>query len=277
MSSKPWFAWFPADYKAKTAHLNFLEDAAYRRMLDAYYERRAPLPADPVALYRIIGAQDEAERKACDAIAKQYFTNGDGLLRQPRCDAQIAKEDKLRKEWAKAGKRGANARWAKDRVGHRVGHYSAIGEANRGEHGIPHPSLDLKTFSRATWESFRTAYAARYKTDPVRNAKVNSAIMNLVKRLGPDAANVAAFYLTHNDQFYVKKRHPVTLLLSDAEGLHTQWKTGSKATALEARSAEQKDSVVEQIKRVQEKMKGEPNPWTSSQHSALPTQQSGKK
>jgi len=110
-----------------------------------------------------------------------------------------------------------------------------------------------------TWEAYSAAYAFRYGTGPVRNAAVNSHIANLVKRLGNDAPQVAAFFLTHNDQWYVKKRHPTDALLKDAEGLHTQWKTGRKATGLEARSAEQKDSVGEQIKRVTAIMEGKKN------------------
>ncbi len=110
------------------------------------------------------------------------------------------------------------------------------------------PSPD--PINAATWLAYSQAYSARYREPPVRNAKVNSNIANLVKRLGMEAPDVAAFYLTHNDQFYIKKRHPVSLLLSDAEGLRTQWKTGTKATALEARSAEARDGLHEQYKRL---------------------------
>ena len=113
MSSKPWFAWFPADYRAKTAHLTFLQDSAYRRLLDAYYERRGPLPADKGALYRIAGAQAFAERAAVDKIAREFFTNGDGKLSHARCDAQLDKEAKLHAEWSKAGKEGAKKRWGR--------------------------------------------------------------------------------------------------------------------------------------------------------------------
>ena len=102
----------------------------------------------------------------------------------------------------------------------------------------------------ATWLAYSEAYLARYREPPVRNAKVNSNIASLVKRLGMEAPDVAAFYLTHNESFYIKKRHMTGPLLSDAEGLRTQWKTGTKATALEARSAEQKDSLREQYKRL---------------------------
>ena len=106
MSSKPWFAWFPTDYRAKTAHLTFEQDGAYRRLLDAYYERRAPLPADRAALHRLASAQDDRERAAVDAVAAEFFTNSDGKLNHARCDEQIAKEAALHKAWSEAGRKG---------------------------------------------------------------------------------------------------------------------------------------------------------------------------
>lgn len=112
----------------------------------------------------------------------------------------------------------------------------------------PKPPPD--PLNNATWLAFSDAYAKRYGVAPVRNASVNTCISNVVKRLGDESPHVAAFYLTHNGRFYVEKRHPVTMLLKDAEGLRTQWKTGTKFTALEARSAEQKDSLREQYKRL---------------------------
>ena len=35
MSAKPWFAWYPADYRAKTSHLSYVENAAYRIIIVA--------------------------------------------------------------------------------------------------------------------------------------------------------------------------------------------------------------------------------------------------
>ena len=167
MSSKPWYAWFPADYKAKTAHLSFTEDAAYRRMLDAYYERRAPLPADPITLHRILGAQTDAEKAACETISRQFFRNGDGFLRHARCDEQIAKEERLRKEWVKAGKRGAKQRWGNDRVGHSLGHRVGDGET----HGIlspsPHSSLDPRPTPTSTPSVADATGAKAPEPDPI--------------------------------------------------------------------------------------------------------------
>lgn len=105
--------------------------------------------------------------------------------------------------------------------------------------------------STATWDAYADAYRGRYGVEPVRNQTTNAHLARLVDRLGAEEAPlVAAFYLTHNKPFYVTARHPTNLLLQDAEGLRTQWATGIKATALEAKSAEQKDSAREQVQRV---------------------------
>jgi uncharacterized protein YdaU (DUF1376 family) len=106
MSSKPWFRWFSADYRAKTAHLDFIHDAAYRRLLDAYYEHRGPLPADPQALYRITGAQTIEERKAICEVAEEFFSNGDGKLTNLRADEELAECETYHRRMIEAGSKG---------------------------------------------------------------------------------------------------------------------------------------------------------------------------
>lgn len=109
--------------------------------------------------------------------------------------------------------------------------------------------------SARSWDAYATAYLARYHAEPVRNAQVNSLLCKLVDKLGEEKAPaVAAFYVQHNNPFYVGKRHPVNLLLADAEGLHTQWVTGVKATTGEARNAEKRDDAQAQIARVKAAM-----------------------
>lgn len=105
--------------------------------------------------------------------------------------------------------------------------------------------------TNAVWEAYAQAYVSRYGTEPVRNASVNGVLAQFVSRIpAAEAPEVAAFYVRHNAAFYVRSRHPVSLLLRDAEGMRTQWATGRVSTSLEARSAEQIDSVREQINRV---------------------------
>jgi hypothetical protein len=81
-----------------------------------------------------------------------------------------------------------------------------------------------------TWEAYRSAYAERYKVDPARNANVNGKVSQFVARIGAEEAPaIAAFYVRHQEPFYVRSMHTVGLLLRDAEKLRTEWKTGHLA------------------------------------------------
>lgn len=85
------------------------------------------------------------------------------------------------------------------------------------------------------WLSYSSAYVQRYGTQPVRNAKINSQISQLVKRLGEEASLVAEFYVYNvNERFVVQKLHPFGLLLSSAESYRTQWATGRSITSTRA-------------------------------------------
>jgi hypothetical protein len=89
------------------------------------------------------------------------------------------------------------------------------------------------------WNSYSTAYQGRYGAPPVRNAKVNAQLANLIKRLGSDEApGVAAWYVSSNNRYYVQKRHAVDCLLADAEGLRTEWATRRRVTETGAREAD---------------------------------------
>jgi hypothetical protein len=89
------------------------------------------------------------------------------------------------------------------------------------------------------WISYSEAYKRRYNTDPVRNAKVNGQLSQIVDRLGAEEApEVAAWYVASQNRFYVQKRHAVDCLLADAEGLRTEWATGNRVTETRAREAD---------------------------------------
>ena len=81
------------------------------------------------------------------------------------------------------------------------------------------------------WVRYSTAHKLRYGVFPVRNARANGLLSQLVGRLGAvEAPDVAEFFIRHDDQFYVKAGHPLTLLLRDAEKLRTQWASGGRAS-----------------------------------------------
>lgn len=79
------------DYIKATAHLSMLEDAAYRRLIDAYYTKEAPLPAERKACHRLARATSKPERDAVDTVLDEFFTLADDGWHQSRCDEEIAK------------------------------------------------------------------------------------------------------------------------------------------------------------------------------------------
>lgn len=96
------------------------------------------------------------------------------------------------------------------------------------------------TTTALVWRAYSDAYKQRYGETPASNAKGMGICRNFVGRLpAEDAPLVASFYLTHNDSWYVKQLHPLTLLLKDAEKLHTEWRRGQQMTGTNAKHVEQ--------------------------------------
>lgn len=80
-----------------------------------------------------------------------------------------------------------------------------------------------------TWGRYASAFKQRYGHEPARNAAVNGQLAQLVARLGKEEApEVAAWYVSIEDPFYVKQMHPVKLLLADYEKVRGYWKSGRK-------------------------------------------------
>ncbi|TQK00158.1 YdaU family protein [Herbaspirillum sp. SJZ107] len=64
---------FLGDYNRATGHLTLVEHGAFRLMLDHFYGAGRPLPGNRKSLYRLLRAESEAERRAVDAIAVQFW------------------------------------------------------------------------------------------------------------------------------------------------------------------------------------------------------------
>jgi len=101
----------------------------------------------------------------------------------------------------------------------------------------------LQASCRGTLKSYASAYWDRYHAEPVVNAKVRSQIKQFCQRLSHDEAPaVAAFYVTHQSSYYVRKCHDVGSLLADAEKLRTEWATNRQVTDAHARQADRTQS-----------------------------------
>lgn len=108
------------------------------------------------------------------------------------------------------------------------------------------------------WESYRQAYAQRYEVDPVRNAKVNGQLAQLLQRLGADdAVAVAAWFVWHNDRWYVSKMHSVDCLLRDCEKLRTEWATGRTMTQHQARQTDRMQGIGSTVENLRDKLRRE--------------------
>ncbi len=79
------------DYMRDTAHLSMMEDAAYRRLLDAYYVREKALPTDLRECCKLARAVSKAERDAVAYVLREFFNLQDDGYHQKRADEEIAK------------------------------------------------------------------------------------------------------------------------------------------------------------------------------------------
>jgi uncharacterized protein YdaU (DUF1376 family) len=79
------------DYAEATAHLSFVEDAAYSRMMRKCYASERALPADIAAVQRLIGARSKDERQAVESVLHEFFELREDGWHNARCDAEIAR------------------------------------------------------------------------------------------------------------------------------------------------------------------------------------------
>ncbi|MBS3725892.1 helix-turn-helix domain-containing protein [Stenotrophomonas sp. PE591] len=98
---------------------------------------------------------------------------------------------------------------------------------------------DLQAACRATWTAYASAYRDRHGVAPVRNAKVNANVRQIVQRLGhSEAPLVAAWFLTVNERYVVQNMHDLGALLAKCEAYRTQWATGRQVTEEAARQTD---------------------------------------
>lgn len=76
----------------------------------------------------------------------------------------------------------------------------------------------------ATWKAYEQAFLRRYGMQPIRSAQVNGMLANLVKSVGEEAPALAASYVRSEDRLYVQQKHPVNLLVRDAQKLLVELK-----------------------------------------------------
>lgn len=101
------------------------------------------------------------------------------------------------------------------------------------------PATAERAPSALVWDFYAAAYVTRYHHEPTRNAKVNGQLANFVTRVpAEDAPHIAAFFVSMDSAYYVRKCHSVDCLLTDAESIRTQWLAGRVVTNTQANLAD---------------------------------------
>lgn len=77
------------DYAKDTAHLSMVEDGAYRRLIDLYYTRERPIPADMPTAYRLARAHTKVERDAVKTVLQEFFVETEIGFTHTRCEKEI--------------------------------------------------------------------------------------------------------------------------------------------------------------------------------------------
>lgn len=92
------------DYTLRTAHLEPMEDLAYRRLLDLYYVNECPLVGTPAEVARLIRLRSYASE--VEAVLTEFFTDTPQGWRHGHCDEVIAQYHAKAKTAAENGKKG---------------------------------------------------------------------------------------------------------------------------------------------------------------------------
>lgn len=77
------------DYDAHTAHLTWLEDMAYTRLMRLYYRTEKPVPSDIQKACRLVRAVSKQERDAVALVLDEFFILEDDGWHNKRCDEEI--------------------------------------------------------------------------------------------------------------------------------------------------------------------------------------------
>lgn len=98
------------DYDADTAHLSWIEDMAYTRLMRLYYRRERPIPREVPEACRLIRATSRVEKQAVEAVLREFFEVREDGWHQARCDSEIAIYQKRVEHNQRVGKLGGRPR-----------------------------------------------------------------------------------------------------------------------------------------------------------------------
>lgn len=124
------------DYMTATVHLSWLEDCAYRRLLDVYYSREQSLP-DVAQACRLVRATAKDERKAVETVLNEFFTLSAGSWTHPRCEAEIEKAKAAAERAKQNGARGGRPPKQEPKVNPEITQPVSVGNPEKSNSQAP--------------------------------------------------------------------------------------------------------------------------------------------
>lgn len=102
----------------------------------------------------------------------------------------------------------------------------------------------------STWSIYCDSFKNRYTFEPVRNSMMNSMLAGVKKRVPEsDLKELIEFFVSQNDQWYLREMHHPRCLLKDCEMLMTRMKTKIVMTSSKARMMEQASQNADESKK----------------------------
>lgn len=143
------------DYLSHTAHLEPMEDLAYRRMIDLYFVRESCLPVDPVEVAKLIRLRGELD--VVKAMLLEFFTKTQAGWVNTRCDYEIGEAQSKRMK----AQQSAAKRWESE------GNANAKPSHTEGNAPNPNPNPNPKGKSK-TVGSYPEAFEQVWGEYPTR-------------------------------------------------------------------------------------------------------------
>ncbi len=173
------------DYLSHTAHLEPMEDLAYRRMIDLYFIREACLPSDAAEVAKLIRLRGEVEVVA--SVLREFFVETLDGWANSRCDYEIGEAQSKRMK----AKQSAEKRWGSD--GNAGDKKPSMRSHSDGNAPNPNPNPNPKKKNNKSYpDDFEAAYAA-YPARPGASkqdaykawiARINDGVEASVMRAG---------------------------------------------------------------------------------------------
>lgn len=106
------YPFHPGDYMLRTAHLEPIEDLAYRRLLDLYYTGEKPLEGSAESLARVVRMRSHVDEVR--AVLQEFFIDSPDGWRHTHCDGVIAQYREKAARSVANGKKGGRPKKAEE-------------------------------------------------------------------------------------------------------------------------------------------------------------------